>query len=326
MRNSLMRAIMLLAIVTLTLGSSGFGQSAAQTQVVGGSGGDPFQDGSNASGARIAEVRVSSGTMVDSIQVIYILPNGRTVEGPRHGGPGGQTNSFRLDSDEYIVGISGRFGKNIDSLRIVTNKRTSPLYGGPGGRQDYRVDVPSDSQAVGFAGRSGSLLDAVGLIFAPITMQVAGQTNIAGGTGGEAFSDTQIPLGGRISEIRISSGKYIDGIQVLYTLPDGSVFEGPWHGGRGGSPDVFKLDANEYVVGLSGRCGNYIDSLIIRTNRRTSPQYGGTGGRQDFRIDVASGNQAVGLIGRAAKYLDAIGLSYASTGRQGRDYFRRRRQ
>jgi hypothetical protein len=261
---------------------------------------------------------------VDSIQVIYGLPNGRTVEGPRHGGPGGQASSFRLDSDEYIVGISGRYGKNIDCVRIQTNKRTSPLYGGSGGRQDYRVDVPRDNQAVGLIGRSGNLLDAIGLIYAPVTLQVSGKTNIAGGSGGDAFSDAQIPVGARISEIRTSTGRYVDGIQALYTLTDGSVFEGPWHGGRGGTINVFKLDSNEYIVGLSGRYGEYIDSLIIRTNRRTSPQFGGTGGRQEFRIDVASGNQAVGLIGRCGKYLDAIGLSYAAAGRQGRDYFRRR--
>jgi hypothetical protein len=325
MKYSLLRMIILLAILALAIVFSGFGQTSGQTQVAGGNGGNPFQDVPSTPGGRIAEVRVSAGTMVDSIQAIYILPNGRTVEGPRHGGPGGQASSFRLDSDEYIVGISGRFGKNIDCLRIQTNKRTSPLYGGSGGRQDYRVDVPRDSQAIGLVGRSGDLLDAIGLIYAPITQQVAGQTNLAGGSGGDAFADTQIPAGSRISEIRVSSGRYIDGIQAVYTLTDGSVFEGPWHGGRGGSINVFKLDSNEYIVGLSGRCGDYIDSVIVRTNRRSSPQFGGTGGRQDYRVDVASGNQAIGLIGRSGKYLDAIGLSYGNAGRGTRDFFRRRR-
>jgi len=317
--------IILLAILALATGASAFGQTSAQTQVVGGNGGDPFQDISSTSGARITEVRVFTGTMVDSIQIVYVLPNGRTMEGARHGGPGGQAKSFRLDSDEYIVGISGRYGKNIDSLRIQTNKRTSSLYGGSGGRQDYRIDVPRDNQAVGLIGRSGILLDAIGLIYAPVTLQVAGQTNIAGGSGGDAFSDMQIPAGSRISEVRTSTGRFVDGIQAVYTLPDGSVFEGPWHGGRGGTINAFKLDSNEYIIGLSGRGGEYIDSLIIRTNRRSSPQFGGTGGRQEYRIDVPSGNQAVGLIGRSGKYLDAIGLSYAAAGRQGRDFFRRRR-
>jgi hypothetical protein len=325
MRNSLLRINILLAILALAIGSLVFGQTSAQTQVVGGNGGDSFQEVSSASGARIAEVRVFAGTMVDSIQVLYVLPNGRTVEGPRHGGPGGQANSFRLDSDEYIVGISGRYGKNIDCVRIQTNKRTSPLYGGSGGRQDYRIDVPRDNQAVGLIGRSGNLLDAIGLLYAPVTLQVSGKTDIAGGSGGDSFSDTQIPPGARISEIRSSSGRYVDGIQAVYTLTDGSVFEGPWHGGRGGTINAFKLDSNEYIVGLSGRYGEYIDSLIIRTNRRTSPQFGGTGGQREFRIDVASGNQAIGFIGRCGKYLDAIGLSYAAAGRQGRDFFRRRR-
>jgi len=324
MRNTLLGTIILLAILTFALSSPGFGQTPSQTQMVGGSGGNPFQDTSIATDGRISEVRVSAGKMIDSIQAIYVLPDGRTVTGPLHGGPGGNSSSFRLDSDEYIIGISGRYGKNIDCLRIQTNKRTSPLYGGSGGRQDYNLTLSSGNQAVAFFGRSGAMLDAIGLVYAPVYMQVAGQTNIAGGSGGSAFADRQIPLGARISEVRLSVGNYIDGIQLVYTLQDGSTFEGPHHGGGGGTSSVFKLDSNEYIVGISGRCGEYIDSLIIRTNKRTSPQFGGNGGRNQYSIAVPSGNQAAGLIGRSGRYLDAIGLSYAAAARQGRDFFRRR--
>jgi len=325
MRNTLFGTIILLAILTFALSSSGFGQTPSQTQMAGGSGGNPFQDTSIAPDGRISEVRVSAGTMIDSIQAIYVLPDGRTVTGPLHGGPGGNANSFRLDSDEYIVGVSGRYGKNIDCLRIQTNKRTSPLYGGSGGRQDYSLTLSSGNQAVAFFGRSGNQLDAIGLVYAPVYLPVAGQTNTAGGSGGSAFADRQIPVGARISEVRVSAGNYIDGIQLVYTLQDGSTFEGPSHGGRGGAGNAFKLDPNEYIVGISGRCGEYIDSVIIRTNRRSSPQFGGNGGRSQYSIDVPSGNQAIGLIGRSGRYLDAIGLSYAAAARQGRDLFRRRR-
>jgi hypothetical protein len=328
MTNSLSRTMVLLAIVILAAGTLGFGQTSSQTQIVGGTGGNPFQDAAIPSNARISEVRIASGSFVDSVQLAYTLPDGRTATGSLHGGTGGQVSTLRLDSDESIVAISGRYGQNIDSLRIHTNKRTSSLYGGSGGRQDFRIEVPSGNQVIGFIGRSGRYLDAIGLIYARVYLQVTGKTKVAGGSGGSAFLDSEMPYGARITEIRMQVGQYIDGIQAVYTLSDGTTVEGPFHGGRGGSTQVFRLESNEYITGISGRHGTYIDSLQIHTNRRTSSRYGGSGGRQDFRIDVPSGNWAVGLIGRAGRYLDAIGFSYASasssSGSQSRGFFRRR--
>jgi hypothetical protein len=104
--------------------------------------------------------------MVDGIQAVYTLQNGRTVEGQYHGGRGGRTNVFRLDSNEYIVGITGRYGEFIDSVSFVTNKRTSPVFGGSGGVREFRIDLPPGNIAIGFTGRSGEYLDAIGLVFA----------------------------------------------------------------------------------------------------------------------------------------------------------------
>jgi hypothetical protein len=138
--------------------------------------------------------------------------------------------------------------------------------------------------------------------------------------------DKEIPFGARIMEIRVQGGRYIDGIQAIYALPDGSVFEAPYHGGTGGNSNAFRLEEDEYVTGISGRFGDYLDSLKIHTNLRTSPQFGGSGGRQDFRIDVPAGNRAVALIGRSGRYLDAIGLSYSSAqGSSNRGGFFKRR-
>jgi hypothetical protein len=324
MSNSLMRTVILLTILALASGVSGFGQTISQTPVAGGIGGDAFQDSSIPSNARVVEVRIASGNYIDSVQLVYALPDGRRTTGTLRGGPGGTVNTFRLDNDEYVTGFSGHFGQYIDSLRIQTNRRTSPFYGGSGGREEFRIDVPQGNQAIGLIGRSGRYLDALGLIYTPLFLRVAGQTRIAGGSGGNGFMDNEIPLGARITEIRVQGGKVIDGIQVVYQLPDGSTFEGPYHGGRGGNSNVFRLEADEFVTGLSGRFGEYLDSLKIQTNLRTSPQYGGPGGRQDYRIDVPAGNQAVALIGRSGRYLDAIGLSYASAGRSSRGFFKRR--
>jgi hypothetical protein len=103
--------------------------------------------------------------MVDAVQVIYTLPSGRYQEGVLHGGGGGAANVFRLDPDEYVVAISGRHGDLVDSLRIHTNRRTSPLYGGSGGNREYRIDVPPGGRVIGFAGRAGDQIDAIGLAY-----------------------------------------------------------------------------------------------------------------------------------------------------------------
>jgi hypothetical protein len=260
---------------------------------------------------------------VDSIQVLYASMDGRTQMSQRHGGSGGQLNVFRLDSGEYITRISGRYGEYIDSIRIQTNKRTSPVFGGRGGDRDFRIDVPSGNQAVGFSGRAGDSLDAIGLTYLPLFSQQAGQTTIAGGSGGSAFSDSGIPQGARISEVRVHAGDAIDSIQAVYVLSDGRSQEGAVHGGRSGTGSSFKLDADEYIIGLSGRCGDQIDSLRIQTNKRTSPLFGGRGGNRDYRIDVPAGNQAVGFAGRAGDSLDAVGLNFTATASPIRQFLRR---
>jgi hypothetical protein len=300
-----------LAAALLASSLQSFAQTPGATQTAGGSGGTAFSDIDVPQGARVLEVHVYSGRYVDAVQMQYALPDGRVVTGPRHGGPGGSLSALRLDSDEALVGLSGRFGEYIDSIRIHTSKRTSQLLGGSGGRQDYRIQVPARHQGVGFTGRAGNYLDAIGLTYVPQMMVPAGFTKTAGGTGGEQFADRQIPLDARISQIRIRAGRYVDSIQAVYALPGGSLYEGPLHGGTGGSLNVLELAEDEYVTGISGRMGNYVDSIVIHTNRRSFPAYGGSGGRQSFRIEVPAGNQAIGFTGRAARYLDSIGLGYA---------------
>jgi hypothetical protein len=304
-------------VLLCCIAPAAIGQQFARTEVIGGSGGRSFSEPELPEGARVMEVRVRSGEFVDSVQMVYMLAGGRTETGPRRGGSGGRNSSFRLDSDEYITGISGRYGDLIDSLRIHTNKRTSPLFGGRGGERDYRIDVPAGYQAIGFAGRSGSYLDAIGLAYIPIDTRTT-QTRIEGGRGGSPFADQDIPERARISEVRVRTGDLVDSIQLVYTLPDGRRVEGARHGGRGGRTQVFRLQADEYITGLSGRYGDYIDSLRIHTNRRTSPLFGGRGGNRNYRIDVPSGNQAVGLAGRAGSFLDAVGLTYKPLGSRSR--------
>jgi hypothetical protein len=335
MRRIQLLGLMIAAVLWMVATSTASPQRLSATQVFGGPGGESFSDFQPPADASVVEVRIRSGEMIDSVQMVYGLRNGRTVTGPRHGGPGGNLNSFRLDRDEYIVGLSGRHGKYLDSLRFITNKRTSPTYGGDGGDGDYDVEVPSGSQAVGFTGRTGQYVDAIGLVYAPFytpdppsRRDVAGpmgarpgrvqETDIAGGGGGNEFADYNLPGGSRIAEIRIRSGQRIDSLQIVYRLPNGRLQDGPRRGGDGGNLFVIRFEADEYLTGISGRAGQTVDSLRIITNKRTSLTFGGRGGDRDFNIGLPRGAQAIGFAGRAGAMLDAIGLTYlpGATGRR----------
>jgi hypothetical protein len=294
-----------------------FGQEPLATDIAGGRGGTPFSDTELSSGGRVLEVQIFSGEFVDAVQMVYQLPDGRRVLGRRHGGGGGRTNSLPLDSDEYITGISGRYGEHIDSISIQTNKRTSPLFGGSGGSRSYRFEVPRGNQAIGFVGRSGQYLDAIGLLAVPLNLRQTDQTQVFGGRGGSPFADEEVPAGARIAEIRVHSSERIDGIQAIYALRNGQTVEGAYHGGRGGRPSIFRLESDEYIIGIEGRYGETVDSFALRTNKRVSQAFGGRGGNRSFRVDVPNGSVAIGFAGRSGDLIDALGLTYESSrGRQ----------
>ncbi len=326
------RAGIVAAAVVLSCGVVGSAQQYPTTDIAGGRGGERSSDPEPPAGARVIEVRIWAGNTIEAVQMVYVLRDGRTVEGPQHGGTGGRPTSFTLDPDEFIIGVSGRYGDRIDSLQFITNKRMSEMFGGSGGTWDYRLDVPSGSQAVGFVGRSGALVDAIGLEYAslprvtdifsrifPREQTPSGQytqTQVAGGGGGSPFTDQEVAAGARVAEVIVRADDTIDSIQAVYLLPDGRTVEGARHGGAGGRPSRFRLERDEYVTGLAGRFGNVVDSLSIITNKRQSPTFGGRGGDRDFRFDVPPGSQAIGFAGRSGDGLDAIGLVYASTPRR----------
>lgn len=313
----------LISLLAILCGAARAGaQQAPATEIAGGPGGKAYSDPEPERGTRVIEVQVRAGDHVDSVQLLYMQGDGRTVAGPQHGGGGGSLNVFHLDADEYLIGISGRSGDFVDSIRFETNKRTSPTFGGKGGNRDFRIEVPANAQVSGLVGRSGQFLDAVGLAFTPIRRRFIspfgsepqpGQTSMAGGPGGADFLDDEIPDEAHIVEVRVEAGEYIDSIQMIYGFPGSRPTEGARHGGEGGRVTNFRLEPGEYIVGISGRYGKYLDSLRIHTNMRTSQLFGGNGGDREYRIEVPEGNQAVGFMGRSGMYIDAIGLIYART-------------
>ncbi len=128
-----------------------------------------------------------------------------------------------------------------------------------------------------------------------------------GGEGGAEFTDGAPPDGARVVGVKIRHGRWIDGIELLYKTADGKEEGLGWHGGDGGEEETFRLEEGEYITGITGKAGAYIDSLTIVTNKRRSKTYGGDGGDSAFDLRSPCGMVA-GFYGRSGPFLDRIGI------------------
>ncbi|KAJ9692146.1 hypothetical protein PVL29_011292 [Vitis rotundifolia] len=128
-----------------------------------GGGGSSWDDGSY-SGVR--EITICYGWCIDSIRVVYDK-NGEPVSGDKHGGSGGQSSEIKLQyPEEKLIGVSGHYhpfwfcGPVIRSLTFNSNRRT---FGPFGAQVGTPFSLTTDGgQIVGFQGRSGWYLDAIG--------------------------------------------------------------------------------------------------------------------------------------------------------------------
>lgn len=130
----------------------------------------------------------------------------------------------------------------------------------------------------------------------------------SGGDGGLPIVGYVIPAGARISEIEVTSGWFVDSIRILYTDAAGAPHALPGFGGNGSHEHRFILEPGEYLVGISGRSGRYVDSIVFHTNLRVSPSYGGDSGENAFAFLAPENSEVVGFFGRADWYVDAIGI------------------
>ncbi|GJJ16174.1 hypothetical protein Clacol_010454 [Clathrus columnatus] len=84
-----------------------------------------------------------------------------------------------------------------------------------------------------------------------------------------------------LKKIYIHAKTYIHSIQCEYQGPEKKILLGNKHGNSGEAPlYVFELNADEYIVKVRGRSGEYIEQLRFLTNKgRVSSIYGGSGGK-----------------------------------------------
>lgn len=110
---------------------------------------------------KIHAIAIKSGSKVDKIIVYYRKPNGTVYKGIDQGGNGGDYYIHFFQGSEYIKGISGRSGRLLDRISVITNKK-SFTHGGNGG-SEFNVPIPPTGfQILGFYGRSGRLIDRIG--------------------------------------------------------------------------------------------------------------------------------------------------------------------
>lgn len=123
----------------------------------GGSGGGSFNElVSSRPDRKITAIRVRHGRVIDAIQVQY-----DGVWGRRRGGGGGRESTFVIPSDDFLVRIEGRSGRVVDQLKFVLlSGRTSPVFGGSGGRL---FSIKQNGGVIhAIYGKSGSRLDQIG--------------------------------------------------------------------------------------------------------------------------------------------------------------------
>ena len=135
----------------------------------GGGGGGPFNDESLLqAGTRVARVVIRTGALVDSVEITHARPNGSLVDLPHHGGFGGGEQRLDLNIGERITQIDGRYGQLVDSINIRTTQNRVLSGGGDGGVDGYVYQAPPGFEIVGFFGRSGELMDAIGVVLRAI--------------------------------------------------------------------------------------------------------------------------------------------------------------
>ena len=117
---------------------------------------------------KVIAVLISAGLLVDFLQLM-VRQNGNPQVLVQHGGDGGHLTPFVLADDEYLTGITGRYGLSIHSITLYTNNRVSQRFGGHGGDREYSIHANAGEQIVGLWCHSDTFVDSIGAITAPIS-------------------------------------------------------------------------------------------------------------------------------------------------------------
>jgi len=138
--------------------------------------------------------------------------------------------------------------------------------------------------------------------------------------GGAAGNDQVIKLnrGSRVAEVQVYGAWMISGLAFVTETSDGRRTTSTVFGRASGLPKVFALQPDECITGFSGAyggsSGDYIYTLQVRTNKSTSPMFGGQGagsGNNKFEVLIPYEGSFSGVFGKTSDYVSNIGVLYA---------------
>ncbi len=284
-------------------------------------GGTSYQD-SMPDTARVAELWIGAGTFIEGLQMWSLNSDGMLFTSGPHGGWASGLFRIVLAADEYIVALSGKGGLYMDSLSVVTNKRTYGPYGGSGGDTAFSIAAPAGYEIVGFFGRAGELMDYTGAMARQRSSAPPSPTTVPTGTvrpiirltptvgwayGGLPYEDT-VPDDGRVAELWVRSGLTIDSLQMWYLRSDGTLYSPGKRGfSKGGDLHRLVFDADEYITELDSIGGEFIVGLSVVTNKRTYGPWAGSLGGSPFSIVAPAGYEICGFFGQYGLGLDLTG-------------------
>ncbi|XP_072955082.1 salt stress-induced protein-like [Typha angustifolia] len=137
----------------------------------GGNAGNPWH--MDNSSVRLVKITIYSSDVINSFSFHYQVDGKLHTAGP-WGNASGTLHEITFREGEYLTAMSGthgRYGSNIAdcirSLKFETNlKKTLGPFGDQTQGTPFTIPV-SSGRIVGFFGRSGDLLDAIGLYLRP---------------------------------------------------------------------------------------------------------------------------------------------------------------
>jgi PAN domain len=161
----------------------------------------------------------------------------------------------------------------LTSMVATAHATVFPSYGFAQGDAGEEYRCPPGYLLAGFKGRTGALIDKVGLICEAIQgpNYKAGNRKDLPGRGGEGGAPTEhyCPPGSAIRDIKVSLGedsyKQVGAIRFSCSRPaDGAATGGATFGNRrlpsGGYSEVQACPGNEYATGLNIRYGKHLNA------------------------------------------------------------------
>lgn len=123
---------------------------------------------------RFKRFAVRHGKRIDGFQFFVDRPGLQGRWYPLAGGTGGSEDSWIISTRECLVRVSGTYDVShksprprIFSLQFHLHNGVSSRLFGKNGKHNFVLSAPNGEEIVGFFGKEGAELDAIGIVTAP---------------------------------------------------------------------------------------------------------------------------------------------------------------